>query len=471
MNVDLYQLPTNEQVTTLESDKISIYLGQSSGSVRKVGIKNLNGKSEAIWFEGDQPFFAIRTINGEKLSWKSVGASSKSVEFIATDSSGYNYHISYIINSSNGLLEIELSEINNNIKVKDKELEIGTYWHKSDSLANRQNTLEFWSVSRGKNGKMSYKRHFTPSKQEKYVPRGTIMSVIADRYFCEIIKFFDNKAQANAKLVPVAQNGVSAVMAANIHEEDGSVMHGAWKIYIGPRDYFHLKESGVEDAFPIGFVGKIGLVLVFMLNGIAAMTKNYGAAIIILSGSISLLMAPFTILGFRSMKKMQELKPHIDKLLAEHKGDSQRANKEVFALYKENKVSPLSGCLPMFIQMPIFIALFQAISHHVGLRGAGFLWIKDLSLPDMVATLPVMLPLLGNHLNILPIIMASAMYAQSKISQGRLPKDPSNPAASMLSGPTMSIVFGIMFYQFPSGLVLYWLTNTLTTLMWYKVAG
>ena len=129
-DTDVYQLPKNEQLMVLDSDKISLYLGEASGSVRKVGIKHLNGKSDVVWFEGDQPFFAIRTINGEKLSWKSVGVSPKSVEFIASTSSGDNYYISYSIDLSNNLLSIELSEINNDIKIKDKQLEIGTYWQK-----------------------------------------------------------------------------------------------------------------------------------------------------------------------------------------------------------------------------------------------------------------------------------------------------------------------------------------------------
>jgi len=193
-------------------------------------------------------------------------------------------------------------------------------------------------------------------------------------------------------------------------------------------------------------------------------------AIVVFSVLIGCATAPFTLLSYKSMRKMQELKPQIDRLMAQHKNDPTRANKEVFALYKEHRISPLSGCLPMLLQMPILIAMFQAISHFIELRGQRFLWIKDLSSPDRLAHLPVSIPFIGNELNALPLIMAAVMYFQTRMSQGKAPQDQSNPVMKMMSGPAMSVIFGVMFYQFPSGLVLYWLTNSLTSLVWYKVA-
>jgi YidC/Oxa1 family membrane protein insertase len=130
----------------------------------------------------------------------------------------------------------------------------------------------------------------------------------------------------------------------------------------------------------------------------------------------------------------------------------------------------MSGCLPLLLQMPVFIALFQAISHFIELRGQSFLWIKDLSLPDRLAKLPVAIPFLGSDLNLLPIVMAGAMYLQSKFSKTAAPADKSNPAMALMSGPFMSVLFGVMFYQVPSGLVLYWLTNTVISLIWFRTA-
>jgi YidC/Oxa1 family membrane protein insertase len=133
-------------------------------------------------------------------------------------------------------------------------------------------------------------------------------------------------------------------------------------------------------------------------------------------------------------------------------------------------VSPLSGCLPMLLQLPIFLALFQAISHYVELRGKAFLWVDDLSLPDRIATLPFSIPLLGDEINLLPVLMAFAMFIQQRASQKNMPTSGANPSMKLMSGPLMAVVFGVMFYQVPSGLVLYWLTNSLISLAWYRFA-
>jgi len=124
----------------------------------------------------------------------------------------------------------------------------------------------------------------------------------------------------------------------------------------------------------------------------------------------------------------------------------------------------------MLLQLPIFLALFKALSHFVDLRGASFLWISDLSLPDRMATLPFSAPFLGNELNALPLLMAVVMYVQTKISQTGAPGADASPASKVLSGPMMSILFGVMFYHFPSGLVLYWMTNSLVTIFLYRLA-
>jgi len=241
--------------------------------------------------------------------------------------------------------------------------------------------------------------------------------------------------------------------------------------YVGARDYFRMKRAGFEKAFPIGTLGQIGLILLTVLGWIAGIVKNYGIAIILFSVLITSAMAPMSLMGFRSMKKMQELKPKVDRLMAQHKDDPKRANQEIFSLYREHRVSPMSGCLPMMLQIPIFMAMFNAISHFIQLRGQSFLWIRDLSQPDRIAHLPISLPIFGSDINLLPLIMAGAMFLQTKMSQGNVKPDPSNPSASMMSSPLMSVMFGVMFYQFPAGLVLYWLTNSLTSLAYYRAAG
>jgi YidC/Oxa1 family membrane protein insertase len=162
------------------------------------------------------------------------------------------------------------------------------------------------------------------------------------------------------------------------------------------------------------------------------------------------------------MKEMQILQPKIEALRKELKDNPQKLNKEIMELYKEHKVNPLGGCLPLLLQMPIFFALYQALIRSVALRGAHFLWIKDLSSPDKAFVLKNSIPFLGNQVNILPILMAIGMYVQQKISMAKTTGDAAQQQKMMTI--IMPVMFGVIFYQMPSGLVLYWFVNSLLML-------
>jgi YidC/Oxa1 family membrane protein insertase len=126
-------------------------------------------------------------------------------------------------------------------------------------------------------------------------------------------------------------------------------------------------------------------------------------------------------------------------------------------LYRERKVNPLGGCLPMLLQMPVFISLFHVLSKTIELRQAPFVfWIKDLSTPDVIAKMPFSLPFIGNNLSLLPILMGVAMFIQQKMSTS----DPKQKAMTYM----MPIIFTVFFFRFPSGLVLYWLVNNVLTI-------
>ncbi len=334
-------------------------------------------------------------------------------------------------------------------------------WKRADEISGSYNLLE--AVLFTQKTAQWQRTHLTyrdGTSQIKRVPRGTSLMTLSERFFCQSIKF-ESDVPVSASLLP-AEKGELAVLAESelaIGPNESAKYNVT--VYSGPRDFFRLRDAGFEEAFPRGLLANIGLFLMFMLKLIASVVKNYGTAVILLAASVTAALSPFTIVSVRSMKKMQELQPKMEQIKAKHAGDPQRINKETLAIFKEHKVSPLSGCLPMFMQLPIFFALWSVISHAIELRGERLLWIKDLSLPDRLAKLPI-----GLDLNLLPILMAIAMYVQTKLSQ---PKT-KNQTASMLAGPMMPVLFGVMFYQVPSGLVLYWLTNSLTSILWYRVA-
>jgi YidC/Oxa1 family membrane protein insertase len=198
------------------------------------------------------------------------------------------------------------------------------------------------------------------------------------------------------------------------------------------------------------------LIFAFMLLCHRAI-PNYGVVIIILSALTKLLFWPLTQKSFKSMREMQRLQPEMAAMKEKYKNDPQRLNKAMMELYRERGVNPVGGCLPLLLQMPVFISLFNVLRLTIELRRAPFmLWIRDLSAPDVVARMPFSLPFIGDAVSVLPILMGIAMFLQQKMSA----TDPKQAAMTYM----LPIVFTVMFFRFPSGLVLYWLVNNVLTI-------
>ena len=452
-----------EEVVTIASDAIVMGIGRESGAVRSVALpafKDEHGNTPLV-FKGALPLAHLR-VGEEALTVTAIDAQGSEARVTVQDKQTHEYHLIYALDKSNPLINMRLTS--NSPLNRSSQAIITSSWSRADAMAGQNNRLEAYALQ-ASNGK--HKHFVGPWKKERIVPRGTKAMALSERYFCEILRV--NPETDDLRLVPVMGEVLVTELRVPLRQEAGELY--STSIYVGPRDYFHLKKTEFINAFPIGIIGQIGLALLLLLSWVAAITHNYGLAIIIFSLAVTAMTAPFTLMSFRSMKKMQELKPRIDKLTEQHKSDPKRMNQEVFALYKEHRVSPLGGCLPMLLQMPIFIALFQGISHFIELRGASFLWIKDLSLPDRIAQLPVTLPLLGDGVNLLPAVMALAMYLQTQASQKTMGSSAANnPTAQMMSGPIMPVVFFVMFYHFPAGLVLYWLMNSLSSMALYRLS-
>jgi YidC/Oxa1 family membrane protein insertase len=214
-------------------------------------------------------------------------------------------------------------------------------------------------------------------------------------------------------------------------------------------------------ALNFGFLTSISLILLSILQFFYSIFHSYGVSILFLTFCINLFLYPLTFKSLKSMQKLQELQPHIEKIKQENKDNPHKLNKEIMELYRRYKVNPMGGCLPMVLQMPVFIALYNTLSRSVELKNAPFLWIKDLSMPDAFFHLGANIPLLGSTINLLPILMIGAMILQQKISQSTTGSTQSEQ--QKLIANIMPVMFGFIFYSLPSGLVLYWLTSTLVT--------
>ncbi|HEX7878045.1 MAG TPA: YidC/Oxa1 family insertase periplasmic-domain containing protein, partial [Candidatus Eisenbacteria bacterium] len=228
--------------------------------------------------------------------------------------------------------------------------------------------------------------------------------------------------------------------------------HQSMKLYLGPIDYWQLKKLGLGLEFAIDLGWKIILpvaqLLLWALNAGYKLIPNYGVVIILLSALTRLLFYPMTQISMRSMRAMQEIQPEMERLRKKYEKDPQRLNQEVFALYRKHNVNPVSGCLPLLLQMPVFFALYSVLANSVSLRQAPFVgWITDLSAPDTLATIG------GFAIHVLPVLMSLSMFWQQKLT----PSDP-RQAPVMLLMPFMMLFF---FYKVPSGLTLYWTVTNL----------
>ena len=455
----------NEPLVKIESKELLVEIGTSTGSVRRITLKRFLSadKTTALRFGTHLPLLALQ-IGGAPVVVQDVQVVGNAGSLKVLDVAQKPYELSYEIDTHLPIIRVSLRDSSGQLISALERIVVSEVWERGDALSSNQNRLEALSAEL-KDGKPKYHHFGGPWKIEKNVPRGTFLLALAERHFCMVTR--PAGAQVDVKLVPSTNSTIAAVLELSSAATSTSALV---EVYVGPRDYFHLRSAGFQQAFPVGMLGQIGLGLLWFLSLLAKATHSYGIAIILFSIAVTGVMAPFSLLGFRSMKRMQELKPQVDKIMTQHKNDQQKANKEVFQLYKENRVSPLGGCLPMLLQMPIFIALFQAMSHFIELRGASFFGIRDLSLPDQLLRLPIALPLIGSTINLLPIVMSGAMYLQTRASQKNMGSSTTdNPTAQMMSGPLMPAMFLFMFYQFPAGLVLFWLMNSLTSMLLYRL--
>jgi YidC/Oxa1 family membrane protein insertase len=241
-------------------------------------------------------------------------------------------------------------------------------------------------------------------------------------------------------------------------------------IYCGPQDISLLKQSrlGFEGIVHYGSFDFISSALLSILRLFHHLSRNWGAAIILLSVFVFFFLYPLTVKQMRSMKQMQALQPHIEALRKTYKDNPQRMQKETMELYRRHKANPFGGCLPVILQIPIFIGLFQALSRSIVLKGSQFLWIKDLAEADKLFVLASPLPLIGREINLLPVLMAVAMLFQQKLSLKAGAASPEALQQQKMMTLMMPVMFCFIFYKMPSGLSLYYLVNTLlnTLLQW-----
>ena len=246
--------------------------------------------------------------------------------------------------------------------------------------------------------------------------------------------------------------GTAVGAAASAAAGDGSV--NRFELYVGPKDIDILRAVNpkLEQVVDFGWLSFLAKPLFLIVNWVVDhAVHNYGWSIILVTVALNFILFPLKLTSMKSMKKMQALQPQIASINDKYKNIGLRdprkseQNQEVMELYKKHGVNPMGGCVPMLLQIPFFIAFYKVFSVSVEMRGAHWLWVTDLSQPE---TLPI---------HILPIVMIASQFLMQKMTPPAAGGDPNQQKMMMF----MPLIFGFMFYNFSSGLVLYYLTSNL----------
>ncbi len=285
---------------------------------------------------------------------------------------------------------------------------------------------------------------------------GAVMS----NYFLAAVSPDKPAANMRAKL----ENGVYrvALEEAGVTVTPGQDSVVSATYYFGPKksDYLASAPNNLEKAINYGWFSIIARPLISMLNFFHDWVGNYGVAIILLTVVIKIVLWPLSYKSYKSMQQMKKLQPMMAKIREKYGSDRERMNKEMMQLYKTYKVNPAGGCLPIVLQIPVFIGLYQGLLNAIELRHAAFIthlpftdmiWLADLSVKDPYY--------------ITPLIMGAGMFLQQKLTP--TPGDPTQAKIMLF----MPVIFTFMFINFPSGLVLYWLTNNVLSIgqQWWQL--
>ncbi|MCX7725838.1 MAG: membrane protein insertase YidC [Chitinispirillaceae bacterium] len=431
-----------------EGKKINIIESNNSGGLQ-LTIGNKCFDKNIFKFKGENKNIEIKNDKEELI-------------FETEDENGTPLKKIFEIRKNDYVIKVKIERKN----LKDEKIKIGWYCGISESEKTDQKNQTYQKKIHLFTGKST--EHFVLSKEEKDERTGEFKWVgITSKYFLITLNNEDSyDSDIKIKKIKEEKEENYKIEIERIAVSDNEII----TIYAGPKEREELKkykQKYEKVLFPVTGWTKIffwadkwfpplaEFVLILLLK-IQAIVKDFGIAIIIVTIIMRIVTYPLVRNSMKSMEKMKELQPKIEKIRQKYKNSPQKLNEELMALYRKEGINPLNpGCLPIFLQMPIFISLFVVLQDSIEIRGKGtilFPWIKDLSLPESLISLqkifPNGIPMYGKSIALLPIIMAILTYFQQKSTI----KDPNQKALVYL----MPIMMLVLFNNFPSGLVLYW---------------
>lgn len=455
-----------EKSYVIENENYLITINYPNADIKSIELKkfiNPKTKKPTVVTDTDDRWPGIFSISSpEAVTLKNVRLLDKEIIFEYT--LGTDLELTKIIKLNDSLYQIKLELLFKNLSNQEETTAytmtaIAAIKATSD-LEKR--TMEMISISPANK---TYKKNIAGVRKDYAIVDKLKIVALKARYFSlvlvpsvttDVITGYGKSPEdiAGSFLADVKIDRVKIPPAGSVEQ--------TFVLYAGPNNFDEMSKLNqeVEQILGKGIFFGFSEFLLSLLRLLNNLFKNYGLAVIALSLIINLFLYPLTFRSLKSMKEMQLLQPAVEKLRQEHKDNAQKLNKEIMELYKKHKVNPMGSCLPLFLQMPVFFSLYQVLMRAVELRGAGFLWIKDLSEPDAAFSLPMTLPFIGNSVNALPILMMILTYVQQKTTSSGQMNEQQKTMAMITP-----VLLGVIFYNFPSGLALYFLINTIFSLL------
>jgi YidC/Oxa1 family membrane protein insertase len=491
-----------EETVSLETDIFKIEFTTKGGDVKSLQLKQHNDGDQLVQMinkgTSDINAFNIRfggiehkPIN-DIFNYKKIG--DYEIEFFQTfhtnanteeESIPFTLKKTYVFKPQEYILELQISIVNSvkespNLNYNGLAYtlsfgpQIGPSYKKLD---NRNEYRKYYTFEAGK------KKETKISKKEnsKRIDRNISWAAIAGKYFSLVGIPYDkinSVVFSNEKIMGVKDGSQLFFTRPVIKSSDNT---DTYRFYIGPKSEKFLKKYNKKETnsfdidnlridvlFDAGFLGWLAGFLKLILDFFYGITRNYGWSIILLTIFTKLIFYPLTHKSYESNSRMQAISPKINEIKAKYKSNPQKMNQEMAELYKREKINPLGGCLPLFVQIPIFFDLFKLFNNQFELRGAPFLlWINDLSAPDSILNFGnISIPVIESDLRLLPILMAVTSIFSSKMMQS--PEQSSNNQMKfMVYGMPLFLLF--ILYHSPSGLLLYWTVSNLLTVVMQKL--
>ncbi|MGA1862166.1 membrane protein insertase YidC [Deferribacter thermophilus] len=425
----------------ITTDYVAISFDKNSGDIYSASILKYKDKDigKVVFKSKEKNYLALENISYDK------------VEYIIEDkgdeiSVSFNCFIkdvvitkNYFIPKHNYLIRYSLKLSNTGSKTIKFPLTLSVGPDLGEGFSESKYEFEGAIVF---NGKKVYRERPEKLKKDVIIEKPNWLGYTSKYFLFAIASDFDKSIIKKFKDSAVV-NGIKELIL-NPSESKQINM----SIFTGPKEYKLLRSTGLklEKSINFGIFAFLAIPLLLLMNLFYSIIHNYGVAIILLTIIIKIVTYPLTLKSMTSMKKMQKIQPEIQKIREKFKGDPQKMNAAMMDLYRKYGVNPMGGCLPMLIQIPIFFALYKALLVSIELKGSPFFgWITDLSVKDPYY--------------ITPILMGVTMFIQQKMT----PQvgDPTQQKLFMF----MPIIFTFLFLNFPSGLVIYWLTNNILTII------